>query len=111
MVLFCRNMQTLFTVFAGVARYARAFILNRFGARTSRASASPIVRASLIARDTHASHATQTLHTWCAILTPATCLALGLGPWLATEVPELVATGTIVASAAGASGGSAAAKP
>jgi hypothetical protein len=37
-------------------------------------------------------------------------LALGLGPWLATEVPELVSTGIIVASAAGAAGG-AAAKP
>jgi hypothetical protein len=39
---------------------------------------------------------------------PRAGLALGLGPWLATEVPELVSTGTIVASASGASGGASA---
>ncbi len=37
-----------------------------------------------------------------AVLISVAGLALGLGPWLATEVPELVSTGTIVASAAGA---------
>ena len=84
---------------AGVGRYVQAFTSSLCGARTSRDSASLIVRAA----------PTQPPRV-CCLLTRAACLALGLGPWLATEVPELVATGTIVASASGASGG-AAAKP
>jgi hypothetical protein len=82
----------------GEAKYARASTSSLCGAKTSLDSGLRIVPKAF------------KRNCMSVVFTFLLGLALGLGPWLATEVPELVSTGIIVASASGAAGG-AAAKP